>query len=53
MEMIFILMQIKLIFTGKVVHLASFWKWEFMELRSGLFNETFTNTAIFIHEDKY
>ena len=52
-EMIFILMQMKLIFTGKVVYLASFWKWEFMELRSGLFNETFTNTAIFIHEDKY
>ena len=32
----FILMQIKLIFTRKVVHLASFWKWGFMELGSGL-----------------
>ena len=32
----FILMQIKLIFTRKVLHLASFWKWGFMELRSGL-----------------
>ena len=32
----FILMQIKLIFTRKVVHLASFWKWGFLELGSGL-----------------
>ena len=30
-------MQIKLIFTTKVSHLASFWKWEFLELRNGLF----------------
>ena len=29
-------MQIKLIFTRKVVHLASFWKWGFLELGSGL-----------------
>ena len=28
----FILMQIKLIFTRKVVHLASLWKWGFLEL---------------------
>ena len=35
-EMIFILMQIKLIVTRKVVHLASFWKWGFLELESGL-----------------
>ena len=33
---VFILMQIKLISTRKVVHLASFWKWGFFELRSGL-----------------
>ena len=33
----FILMQIKLIFTRKVVHLASFWKGGFLELGSGLF----------------
>ena len=33
----FILMQIKLVFTRKVVHLASFWKWGFLELASGLF----------------
>ena len=33
----FILIQIKLIFTRKVVHLASFWKWGFLELASGLF----------------
>ena len=32
----FILMQIKLIFTRKVVHLALFWKWGFLELGSGL-----------------
>ena len=32
-----ILIQIKLIFTAKVLHLASFWKWEFLELGSGLF----------------
>ena len=36
-KLFFILMQIKLIFTRKVVHLASFWKWGFLELRSGLF----------------
>ena len=39
MEVIFILKQIKLIFTRKVVHLASFWKWRFLELGSGLFPE--------------
>ena len=33
----FILLQIKLIFARKVVHLASFWKWGFLELGSGLF----------------
>ena len=33
----FILMQITLVFTRMVVHLASFWKWEFLELGSGLF----------------
>ena len=32
----FILMQIKLIFTRKIVHLTSFWKWRFLELGSGL-----------------
>ena len=32
-------MQIKLIFTRKVVHFASFWKWGFLELGSGLFEE--------------
>ena len=34
--MIFILMQIKLILTAKVFHLASFWKWEFLELGNAL-----------------
>ena len=32
----FILVQIKLIFTREGVHLASFWKWGFLELGSGL-----------------
>ena len=32
----FILMQTKLIFTRKVVHLVSFWKWGFLELGSVL-----------------
>ena len=32
----FTLIQIKLICTRKVLHLASFWKWEFLELGNGL-----------------
>ena len=32
----YILMQMKLILTRKVLHLASFWKWEFLELGNGL-----------------
>ena len=32
-----ITMQIKLIFTTKVSHLASFWKWDFLELGNGSF----------------
>ena len=39
----FILMQIKLIFTRKLVHLASFWKWRFSELRGGLLNHVMLN----------
>ena len=31
----FIPMQIKLIFTTMILHLASFWKWEFLELGDG------------------
>ena len=34
---VLIMMQIKLIFTTKVSHLASFWEWDFLELGSGLF----------------
>ena len=30
-------MQIQLIFTRKVLYLASFWKWEFLELENGSF----------------
>ena len=37
---LFILMQIKLILTRKVLHLASFWKWGFLELGSGLLTYT-------------
>ena len=36
----FILLQIKLIFTRKVGHIASFWKWGFLELGSGLLHAT-------------
>ena len=35
-------MQIKFTFTTKVVHLASFWKWRFLELGSGLFKISLT-----------
>ena len=35
-------MQIKLIFTRKVLYLASFWKWGFLELVSGLLTRTFS-----------
>ena len=38
----FILMQIKLLSTRKIVHLASFWKWGFLELGSGVLNERHT-----------
>ena len=38
LETIFITMQIKVIFTTKVVHLASFWKREFLELGNALLN---------------
>ena len=33
-----IMMQMKLIFPTKVSHLASFWKWDFLELGNGLFH---------------
>ena len=35
------MMQIKLIFTTKVSHLASFWKWDFLELGNGLLTREF------------
>lgn len=35
MKMSFILMKTKLISVRKVFHLASFCKWEFLELRNG------------------
>ena len=39
MKSFFILMQIKLIFTRKVVHLDSFWKWGSLEPGSGLLRQ--------------
>ena len=36
-EMVFILMQLKLIFTWKVLHMVSFWKLGFLELGSDQF----------------
>ena len=33
----FIFVQVKLISPRKVLHLDSFWKWEFLELENGLF----------------
>ena len=38
MKMIFNYDAKKLIFTTKVSHLASFWKWDFLELGNGLFD---------------
>ena len=46
----FILAQIKFIFTRKVVHLASFWKWRFLDLGSGLYYLRSNKGAI--HLDK-
>ena len=43
----FILIQIKLIFTRKVVNLASFWKWGFLELGGGLLRELLKDQSIF------
>ena len=43
---LFILMQIKLIFTRKVVHFASFWKWRFMELGNAPPPTTFQASCI-------
>ena len=40
-----VLFSTKLVFTRKVLHLTSFWKWEFLELVSGLF-------SLFLHEKK-
>ena len=46
MEIIFYSHAKKLLFTRKVLHLASFWKWGFLELRSGLYLKIiFQNTC--------
>ena len=44
-------MQIKLIFTRKVVHLASFWKWGVLELGIGLFTPTFLRNLVPANRD--
>ena len=46
-----IMMQIKLIFTTKVSHLASFWEWDFLELGNGLFTTLTAYMQSFIHEN--
>ena len=48
----FILMQKNLIFTRKVVHLASFWKWGFLELGSGLLNPQRPAPVLFLRESR-
>ena len=40
-----VLFSTKLVFTRKVLHLTSFWKWEFLELVNGLF-------SLFLREKK-
>ena len=48
----FILMQINLIFTRKVVRLASFWKWGFLELGRGLLNPQRPAPVLFLRESR-
>ena len=48
----FLFMQIKLIFTKKVVHLASFWKWGVLELGSGLLTQLLLIRLIVISGDR-
>ena len=40
-------MQMKLIFTRKILHLGSFWKWEFLALENGL-----SDSPTFLSEEK-
>ena len=47
----FILMQIKLIFTRKVLHLASFWKWGILELGRGLFLQSTFSKSFILHSN--
>ena len=47
MVLIFILVQVKLISTRKIVHLASFWKWGFLELRMAYLFQS-ENKALYI-----
>ena len=45
MKMIFFLMEIELLFTTKVLHLVSFWQWEFLELRNAPFKTSGSHLA--------
>ena len=47
-----IVMQIKLIFTTKVSHLASFWKWDFLELENGLLSRSARRVVICVSNIK-
>ena len=44
------MMQIKLIFTTKVSHLASFWEWDFLELGNGLLNGEYVFYMCFMYK---
>ena len=46
---LFLLMQIKLIFTGKVVHFVSFWTWGFLELEVAYWNISNRCTFIWLY----
>ena len=49
MKMIFHFHANKTHFTRKVVHLASFWKWGFLELWSGLFHSFLSNKSEYLY----
>ena len=45
-------MQMKLIFTTKISHLASFWKCDFLELGNGLLNNYFRPWLVSLADSK-
>ena len=46
-KLLFILMQKKLIYKRKVLHSASFWKWEFLELGNSLLSLSPLSSLVF------